>query len=435
MNLLLLIAIIFPIAIGGMLRRMPMAAARRLAAWALVPLVILAIGIYLHRAPPTLMPQWRLFSLLVALFSAGFAYRWLQQAVAWPFVHASLILLLGFVVLLILNVSHPPSLVLLANLPALLLHALPPTAVGNTSKSSDGIIRRWLPPSLSPVAPAAILATGSVLAAFFIPATSPDALSPVSSVALGVVVALLIWQLLLHLISGQPNHDVPGGQHPGTSVNPFWLMQRQVRVASVAAILLVLLHLRPLITHSPFTLSVVTILSGAMLVVVGSLLLMERDVPAILSLMEYIWIGSFLAGLDTRHWPLVGMLRHNVSWILVFMTADCWLSSDLLASPSRRLNLDTIIGWRFSRKWNAAGLLLLVLAMQFLPVMPACRFLIVLLSGLATVHPIIAILVLTANGVMLVTAFRVLGAMYLRPGHRTNGQCGRGGNVGTEGPR
>ena len=109
------------------------------------------------------------------------------------------------------------------------------------------------------------------------------------------------------------------------------------------------------------------------------------------------------------------MERNDLAWIFGFMAFDGWLASRLVNAVGERLNLDTIVGWRFSRVGDAVWLSMLIVGMQFLPVLPACHFLLILLSGLAVGHPIIAVLLVVANGTMLVAAFRMLGAMYLAP--------------------
>ncbi len=415
MNTLLLIAAVFPIAVGGLLRRVPTRVACRITMAALLPLVFLALGIWLHPSRQLLVPHWRLLSMLVAFFSAGFAYHSLKRSPFWPFVQASLILLVGFLVLLLLSPIDPVAMVALANLPALLLQFLQPVVGAYAHEPTIGAIHRKPISTVMPAAPATLLAAVGVSAAFFVPSTSPGELSIGSGGAMGIVVAALIWQLLIHLFAGQPNAQMSRTEPPTALATSVWPLQRQVRAASVAAILLVLFQLRPLINQSPFTLSVLIILAASMFIIVGSLLLMERRIIALLSLMEYVWIGGFLVGLCAPRWLQVGMERNDLVWIFGFMAFDCWLASRLVNAGEERLNLDTIIGWRFSRAWDAVWLSILILGMQFLPVMPACHFLLRLLAGLAVGHPIIAVLLVAANGTMLVVAFRVLGAMYLVP--------------------
>jgi hypothetical protein len=419
MNTLLLMAAILPIALGGLLRWLPVPAARRLMQAALLPLVLLAVGIWLHPTREPLMPQWRLFSMLVALVFSAFAYRWLQGTASWPFVKPSLMMLLAFIVLLLLKVRTASALVLLANLPALLLHC---SALAFEDRKSDqpaGLPRYAWRLILSPAAPAGVLAVGSVLAACLLHAPSAGQMTLLGGTALGIVVACLVWQLLLHILAGQPDGDLPTSPSSAKGSELNWLFQRQVRLASTAAILLALLRLRPLMNQSPFGNDVLLLLAAGLLIVVGSQLLMERRVAALLSLMEYVWMGGLLAVCCAPAWPSTEMLRQYLVWVIGFMALNGWMLRRLVDALGPRINLDTIAGWRFTRIKDAIGLSLVILFMQFMPVLPATHYWVVMLARLAVHHLFIALFWLMAIGAMLVAAFRLWAAMYLpgKPAH------------------
>jgi hypothetical protein len=241
-------------------------------------------------------------------------------------------------------------------------------------------------------------------------------LSYPAGAALGIAVAALIWQLLLMMISGAPAANTNALKGPKDTTNFTWLLQRRIRAISVGTLFIALFHLRFYIQQSPFSQSVMVIIAVSTLLAVGSLLLMERRLLNIFSFMEYFWIALLLIGIPLTPARFTGTLAAMLATTLIIMAVDGWLSRLLTASEGGGVDLDSIIGWRFTRLSTAMVLGLFILVMQLVPIMPACHFFIPLLSLLAEAHPWLVGLILTANGAMLVAAFRILGAMYVPSG-------------------
>lgn len=415
MNILLLTAVLFPIAVLALLRRVPVTTLRGLVVAAMFPMIAIALERYFHWSQRGTLSDGRLISILIILFSAGFVYGWLRPAASFSPRPPALLLLVVFIVLLLPDIRSPPALVLLANLPALLVHRLSPHSSDDESPRHVLRVRRFFHRSSGLVAPTSFLAALSVVAAIFLPTSTERSLSLPGSTALGIVVAALIWQILLLLGSGGPVSGKDGVKKAGPSADATWLLQRQIRVASVLALCLTLFYLRWYIQLSLFALSIIMILSASALVVTGSLMLMERTVLHILSLMEYFWITVLLAGfcLPVGHSGVI--LGTVLITVAIEMAADCSICTLLTGSVGTHLDLDSITGWRFSRPWASVWLGLLVLMMQFLPGMPAFHFLIPILSALIRIHPCIAILIFAVNGAMVIAAFRLLVGMYSKP--------------------
>jgi hypothetical protein len=415
MNILLLVAVLFPIPVFALLNSLRPATLRWLAFTAMLPMIFLALERWFYWTRHGTLSDGRVISILIILFSATFVYGWLRPTSSFSSRPSILLLLVTFVVLLQRHVSSIPAIVLLANLPALLVHRLRPHSADNQPRQQVFIFHRLARLASDLVVPTSILAAFSVLAAILIPASAQQSPSFLSGAALGVVVAALIWQILLLLMSGQPTSRADGIKSAQNSVNSTWLLQRQIRMASVLAVCLSLFYLRFYIQNSLFALSIMLVLSSSTLMVTGALMLMERSVLRILSLMEYFWIAVLLAGfcIPERHSAFV--LGAILISLAIEMAADCWITSLLTTSIGTHLDLDSIIGWRFSHPWMAACLGILILVMQFLPAMPAFHFLIIILSALVARHEWLTILILTVNGSMLTTAFRLLGAMYSKP--------------------
>jgi hypothetical protein len=415
MNILLLVAVLFPIPVLALRSSLRPAILRWLALAATLPMIALALERWFYWAQHRTLSDGRVISILIILLSATFVYGWLRPYSSFSSRPSILLLLVTFVVLLQRHVSSIPAVVLLANLPALLVHRLSPHSADNEARQHVFIFHRLPRFSSDLVVPTSILAAFSVLAAIFIHARAQQSPSFVSGAALGVVVAVLIWQILLLLMSGQPTSRADGIKSAQNSGNLTWLLQRQIRLASVLAVCLSLFYLRFAIQRSLFASSIMVVLSSSTLMVTGALMLMERSVLRILSLMEYFWIAVLLAAfcIPERHSAvLLGAILISLA---IEMAADCWITSLLSASIGTHLDLDSIIGWRFSHPWTATCLGILILVMQFLPAMPAFHFLIIILSALFVHHEWLAILILTVNGSMLTTAFRLLGAMYSKP--------------------
>ena len=415
MNLILPMTVLLPIAILGLLRHARPETRRTITATAMLPMIFLSLGRWFYWIQRGTLSDGRLISILVILFSATFVYGWLRPTPKTSIHPPVLVLAVALVVLLLRDVYSPPIVVLLTNLPVLLTHrrsAITPADIHSTERV---VTRPFQNLSTGLIVPASILGVISVVASIFIPVGAHQSPSFSGGAATGMVATALIWQLLLVMMSGQSY--VPG-ESPHTAKvfeDMTWLLQRQMRIFAVVTIFLALFYLRYDLQLSPFALSIFVVLASATFIIVGSLMLMERSVVSLLSLMEYFWIGVLLAAFSIPRWQTTISPEAILVALAVAMTADCWVLSLLIPPPGWRLDLDSIIGWRFRYPWRAATLALLILAMQFLPAMPGFHFLIPILFTLVGGQAWLAVLILAAGGAMLVAAFRVLGAMYSQP--------------------
>ena len=416
MNLILPMTVLLPIVILGLLRRARPETRRTITVTAMLPMIFLSLGKWFHWAQQGTLSDGRLISILMVLFSATFVYGWLRPTPKASINPPIVVLAVALVVLLLRDVCSLPIVMLLANLPVLLIHrrsAILPTEINRVKR----VVARPLQNLFSSlIVPASILGVISVVAAIFIPVGAHQSLSPSRVAATGVVVTALIWQLLLLMMMGGPSF-VPGDStHTAKgSADMTWLLQRQIRIFAVVTIFLALFYLRYDVQLSPFALSVFVVLASAAFIIAGSLILMERSVIGILSLMEYFWIGVLLVAFSIPKWPAAISPEAILVTLAAEMTADCWVLFMLITPLGYRLDLDSIIGWRFRHPWPATTLALLILVMQFLPAMPGFHFLIPILFMLVNRRVWLAVLILAAGGAMLVAAFRLLGAMYSKP--------------------
>ncbi len=407
--------VLLPIAILGLLRRARPETRRTITATAMLPMIFLSLGKWFYWAQRGTLSDGRLISILVILFSATFVYGWLRATPKTSIHPPILVLAVSLVVLLLRDVYWPPIVMLLSNLPVLLTHrrsALSPAEIHRTERV---VTRQRHKLSGSLIVPASILGVISMVAAIFIPVGAHQALSSSGGAATGMVAMALIWQLLLMMMSGQSS--VPGASPHTVKVfeDMTWLLQRQMRIFAVVSIFLALFYLRFDLQLSPFALSIFVVLASATFIIVGSLMLMERNIVGLLSLMEYFWIGVLLAAFSIPNWQTTISPEAILVALAVEMTADCWVLPVLITSLGSHLDLDSIIGWRFHYPWRATTLALLILVMQFLPAMPGFHLLIPILFTLVGRQAWLAVLILAAGGAMLVAAFRVLGAMYSQP--------------------
>ncbi|MGC8560818.1 MAG: hypothetical protein ACP5O1_09080 [Phycisphaerae bacterium] len=415
MKLIQPMTVLLPIVLLGLLRRARPETRRTITVAAMLPMIFLSLGRWFYWAQHGTLLDGRLISILIILFSATFVYGWLR-ATPKPSIHPPiLVLAVALVVSLLRHVYSPPIVILLANLPAIMAHRRSPISAPEVHRKEPVVKRPLQNLSASLIVPASILGMISVVAAVYIPVGAHRSLSSSGGAATGIVATALIWQLLLMMMSGQSS--VPGDSTNTAKVSEdmTWLLQRQIRMVAVVTIFLALFCLRFYVQLSPFVLSVFMVLASATFIVAGSLMLMERSVVGLLSLMEYFWFGVLLAAFSMPNWHARVSPEAILVTLAVEMTADCWVLSALTASMDRRLDLDSIIGWRFHHPWRAATLALLILAMQFLPAMPGFHFLIPILFTLVGRQAWLDVLILAAGGAMLVTAFRILGAMYAKP--------------------